>query len=179
MLGSGRQVSTESHKNRFVRGLRAGKLLESEMRERLLATWRGVLAGGSMFGFEIVYTTDPDNMMILISNYNPSGMQSRSVALGEELAVLVLAQTGPRFSLGVALGFDSDRGLVVSRVVPGSAAERDGLQAGDGLISANGTPFGDDPLAVLDPLLAAGKRIEFKIEREGKQMTVGVKPNPR
>ena len=50
------------------------------------------------------------------------------------------------------------RGLTVSQVVPGSAAERDGLRTGDRLLSANGKPFGDDALAILDPFLATGER---------------------
>ena len=160
-------------------GMRAGKLLNEEMGRRLLSTWRGPLAGGSIFGYEIVYTTNPDNMMILISNRNPDGGQSAAVALGEEIAGLTLGRTRPRFSLGVGLEFDSDRGLTISQVVSGSAAERDGLQSGDRLISANGTPFGDDALAVLDPYLASGEKIEFAVERDGKSMKIGVKPNPR
>ncbi len=172
-------MSTVPDMRRFVSGMRAGKLLDAERRERLFSTWRGVLAGGSMFGYEIVYTTDADNMMILISNYNPDGGQSVAVELAESLAALTQGRTRPGFSLGIGLDFDTDQGLTVSQVVPGSAAERDGLKTGDRLISANGIPFGDDPLAVLDPFLASGERIKFAIERDGKSMTVGVKPNPR
>ena len=179
VLGSGGQVSTVPDMRRFVSGMRAGKLLDAERRERLLSTWRGLLAGGSIFGYEIVYTTDPDNMMILISNYNPDGGQSVAVELAENLAALTQDRTRARFSLGIGLEIDTEKGLTVSQVVPGSAAQRDGLKTGDRLISANGIPFGDDPLAVLDPFLASGERIKFAIERDGKSMTVGVKPNPR
>jgi len=179
VLGSGGQVSTVADMHRFVTGMRAGKLLDDEMRERLLSTWRGVLAGGSIFGYEIVYTTDPDNMMILISNHNPNGGESGAVSLAEDLAGLSLGRTRPKFSLGIGLDMDTERGLTVSQVVPGSAAERDGLKTGDRLISANGTPFGDDPMAVLDPFLASGEKIKFGIERDGKKLNVGVKPNPR
>ena len=179
VLGSGGQVSTVPDMRRFVSGMRAGKLLNAETRERLFSTWRGVLAGGSMFGYEIVYTTDPDNMMILISNHNPGGGQSIAVELAEDLAALTLDRMRPRFSLGIGLDFDTDRGLMVSQVVPGSAAERDGLKTGDRLISANGKPFDDDPLVVLDPFLASGETITFAIERDGKKMSVAVKPNAR
>ncbi len=179
VLGSGGQVSTVPDMRRFVTGMRGGKLLNDEMRERLLSTWRGMLAGGSIFGYEIIYTTDPDNMMILISNYNPDGEQSGAVALAEELASLTQGRTRPKFSLGIGLDFDTDRGPTVSQVVAGSAAERDGLKTGDRLISANGNLFGDDPLAVLDPFLASGEKIQFAIERDGEKMTVDVKPNPR
>lgn len=179
VLGSGGQVSTVPDMRRFVSGMRAGKLLDAERRERLLSTWRGVLAGGSIFGYEIVYTTDPDNMMILISNYNPDGGQSVAVELAENLAALTQDRTRARFSLGIGLEIDTEKGLTVSQVIPGSAAQRDGLKTGDRLISANGIPFGDDPLAVLDPFLASGERIKFAIERDGKSMTVSVKPKAR
>lgn len=53
---------------------------------------------------------------------------------------------------------DTDRGLAISQVVAGSAADRDGLKSGDRLISANGIPFGEDPMALLAPYLATGKR---------------------
>jgi CubicO group peptidase (beta-lactamase class C family) len=179
VLGSGGQVSTVGDMHRFVTGMRGGKLLNEEMRERFLSSWRGVLAGGSIFGYEIIYTTDADNMMILISNYNPDGGDSTAVALAEDIANLTMGRTRPRFSLGIGLEMDSETGLTVSQVVAGSAAERDGLKTGDRLISANGTPFGDDALAVLDPFLASGEKITFAIEREGKKLSVGVQPNPR
>jgi len=145
----------------------------------LLTTWRGVLAGGSIFGYEILYSTDPDNMSILISNYAPGGGQSRAVALGEALANLADAASAPRYSLGVGLEFDPQQGLTISRVMPRSAAERDGLKVGDVLLKAGGQSFGDDPLAVLDPYLESGKAVPFSIERDGKAMEITVKPNPR
>ena len=117
--------------------------------------------------------------MILISNHNPGECHSAAVELGEELAGLTLGRTRPRFSLGIGLDFDIDRGLTISQVVSGSAAERDGLKSGDRLISANGMPFREDALAVLDPYLATGEKIEFAVERDGKSIKIGVKPNPR
>ena len=179
VLGSGGQTSTAGDMIRFVRGMRAGKLLQPEMREKLFAEWRGTLAGGSVFGYEIVYTTDPDNMMILLSNNNPQGGDSPAVRLAMELAELAQAGSRPPFSLGVGLEFDPETGLSISGVMPGSAAERDGLQAGDRLVSANGQAFADDPMAVLEPLLATGERIEFRVVRAGKELTLAVKPDRR
>ena len=85
----------------------------------------------------------------------------------------------PRFSLGVRLDVDFEHGLTVAGLLEGGAAERDGLQAGDRLIRAGGQPFGDDPLAVLGPLLSSGDPIDFEIERDGEPMSVTVKPDPR
>ena len=67
----------------------------------------------------------------------------------------------------------------IAEVVPGSAAEQQGLRAGDRLISANGTRINADPMSVLDPLLRTGDTIDFEIERDGDRMKVAVKPRPR
>lgn len=180
VMGSGGQVSTADDLLRFVRGMNAGRLLDERHAELLLATWRGgPLAGGSIFGFEAMAGTDPDNTFVLLSNSNPDGGESRTIALGEALGDLVASASAPPFSLGVGLAIDSETGLSIDRVMPDSAAERDGLRAGDRLISANGTAFGDDPMAVLDPLLREGDAIRFRISRDGKELTVKVQPNPR
>ena len=63
--------------------------------------------------------------------------------------------------------------------MPGSAAEKGGLLAGDRLLEANGRPFGDDPLGVLDPYLQSGEPIDFKIVRDGEEKTLRVRPAPR
>lgn len=56
---------------------------------------------------------------------------------------------------------------------------RSAPKIGDRLIGANGTRFGDDPLALLDPLLLTGAAIRFEIERDGEHLEIEVKPNPR
>lgn len=189
VMGSGGQVSTTWDLYRWHRALAEGKILDEEHLARYWSPRGSLLTGGDMFGFEIVYTQGPDDMFILASNAGgPAGVE-RIQSLGRELASLVLAGQGtspsgeaPAYSLGVQLGIDAtDAGLVVlvDAVVPGSAAERDGLRPGDRLLSADGTPFGDDPLAVLDPLLRTGQTIRFEIERDGTRKTVEVTPRPR
>jgi CubicO group peptidase (beta-lactamase class C family) len=179
VLGSGGQVSTVGDMLRFVRAMNDGKLLSETSHQRFQDNWGGILAGGDAFGFEIVYTTDPQNMMILISNYNPPDRVGQTTQFAEALALLSLGRSMPRFSLGVRLEVDHEQGVTIAGVVEGSAAERDGLQAGDRLIGAGGTPFDGDPLDVLDPFLSSGDPIEFEIERAGKSMKVTVKPDPR
>ena len=70
-------------------------------------------------------------------------------------------------------------GVTIARVVPGSAADRDGLRAGDILLTAGGKPLVPDPLNVLDAYLRTGKAITFELERSGARQTVVVTPNPR
>lgn len=180
VMGSGGQVSTADDLIRFVRGVHGSDLLEPEMRDKILATWRvGPLAGGSMFGFEVICGTNPDNMVVVLSNSNPEGGDSPAVAFAEELAMLAARENAPPFSLGVGLEIDSELGVSVSRVVPGSAAERDGLLAGDVLVAVNGRALGRDPLEVLDPYLRSGEKMSFRVRRSGEEMTVAVKPNRR
>jgi S1-C subfamily serine protease len=166
---------------RWHRALAAGKILQGEYLGRYWDGPGSLLAGGDQFGFEVLYTQGPDTMMVIMSNARGTGGMRRFEDLGRELADLVSGRVGrpaPRFSLGVMLAIDGE-GVTVDDLRPGSAAERDGLRPGDRLLSANGKPLGDDPLAALDPFLATGETIRFEIRRGGRSMTVNVKPDPR
>lgn len=83
----------------------------------------------------------------------------------------------PKFSLGIEMKVEADGGVTIQRVMPGSAAERDGLKEGDVLLAANGEKVGDP--AVLRPFLDSGRAIHFEIDRAGKRTSVSVQPNPR
>jgi C-terminal processing protease CtpA/Prc len=83
------------------------------------------------------------------------------------------------FFLGVAMRVEGGEGVFVEELLPDGAAGRDGLEVGDRLVKANGKELGDDPIAVLRPILMKGDKISFEIERDGETMTVDVKPNPR
>jgi S1-C subfamily serine protease len=72
-----------------------------------------------------------------------------------------------------------DGGVVVHGLVPGGAAERDGLMRGDVLLTANGSVLRDPIMATLAPLLQKDDPIAFEIERAGRRSVVKVKPNPR
>jgi S1-C subfamily serine protease len=70
-------------------------------------------------------------------------------------------------------------GVLVVGVLEGSAAQRDGLKAGDTILEIGGKPVGDDPLRLLDPYLSTGKAIPFLLERGGSKVRITVKPDPR
>ena len=97
----------------------------------------------------------------------------------ESLANLSMGRSMPKFSLGVQLRVDDERGLTIAGLVEGGAAKRDGLKTGDRLIRAGGESFGDEPLEVLGPFLTSGDPIEFQIERDGELMKVTVRPEAR
>ena len=88
-------------------------------------------------------------------------------------------ETEAKFSLGISMIVGSDEGVIIQQVVEGSAAEKDGLQAGDRIVSVGGKPIGDAPMDVLDPYLKNGTPIEFEVDREGKTLTIRVTPLPK
>ncbi len=177
VMGSGGQFSTTGDMYRWHRALADGKILSGDFLSRYWGPRGTVLAGGDMFGFEIVYTQGPETMMILITN--PGFGMGIFQELSKGLARLVNQQSAPRFSLGIEMDLREGEAITIVRVVKGSAAERDGLWPGDVLLSIGGKSLGDDPLAVLDPYLATGKPIPFEILRSGQRQSVTVQPDPR
>jgi C-terminal processing protease CtpA/Prc len=84
-------------------------------------------------------------------------------------------QIASKFSLGVKLAID-DGSVRIDEVIEGSAAARDGLKNGDLLLKANGKALDGE---LIGTLLQTGDPISFELTRDGKTMTVKVKPNPR
>lgn len=177
VMGSGGQFSTTGDMYRWHRALADGKILSGDFLSRYWGPRGTVLAGGDMFGFEIVYTQGPETMMIMTTNHG-FGMGTFH-ELSKGLARLVNQESAPRFSLGIEMDVREGEAITIVRVVKGSAAERDGLWPGDVLLSIGGKSLGDDPLAVLDPYLATGKPIPFEILRSGQRQSVTVQPDPR
>ena len=101
------------------------------------------------------------------------------VRVSRRLGNFLLAPYLPKYVLGIGMGPGPEGTVEVTGVRPGSAAERDGLREGDLLISAGGVVFGDEPMAVLDPYLESGDAIVFVLRRDGKELEVTVRPDPR
>lgn len=85
----------------------------------------------------------------------------------------------PPFSVGIAMRIEEGEGVIIDQVLPDSAAERDGLKAGDRIVKVGDKEIGDDPLALLTPYLKNGDKISFEVDRDGESVTVEVKPNKR
>ncbi len=178
VMGSGGQVSTVADMNRWIAALHAGKVVSDEHVRKITGSFSGLAVGGDMFGFEIFYSQHPESRFILTSNnVNSRQRRTRMNQFARELHQLITPRN--RYSLGIEMNIDSDVGVSIQRVISGSAAEKFGLKSGDRLISANGQSLLPDPMAVLDPLLASGDPITFKIERGNKQITVNVRPSLR
>ena len=179
VMGSGGQVSTLGDMLRWETAMRTGKTLSPESKKLYLRGGDGVSADGDMFGFEFMHSRNPDQLFMIISNAVDSREKRQKFdALGRRLNGLVRGSKA-QYSLGIAMRVGSDEGVIVERVVAGSAAEKDGLQSGDVLVSANGLPMADEPMEVLGKFLKNGTPIEFEVIRDGKTQTIRVTPLPK
>ncbi|OBT07361.1 serine endoprotease DegQ [Vibrio sp. UCD-FRSSP16_10] len=77
--------------------------------------------------------------------------------------------------LADALGYESSRGAFVNQVMPDSAAEKAGLQAGDVIVSVNGKSIDTfSELRAKVATLGAGKKVQLGVIRDGKDKTFDV-----
>ncbi len=120
--------------------------------------------GGSAapgIGFAIASNTVKDIAAQLVA-HNGHVVNSHRAALGIS-AVGLADQSGQPTGVGIA------------KLLPGGAADKAGLQAGDVIASINGTPITD--LAALQSALATlqvGQKVPVVLTRNGKQLTVKV-----
>ena len=75
-------------------------------------------------------------------------------------------------SIAEALNLDVEQGALVSQVVPGSAAEQAGLQAGDVIVEVNGRPVDSSGLRNMIGLMRLGTGMEITFIREGERRKV-------
>ncbi|MCA9293608.1 MAG: serine hydrolase [Phycisphaerales bacterium] len=175
VMGTGGQVSTTHDMLKWIRFVRDGGVLSEGDARRLFP--QGVaLSGGDSYGFEIVYTTNPDTMMIIISNNVDAERRRHFNGLARALVQLVNA---PRVSLGVALGIEESGRIVITQVAPGSPAEGAGLQVDDVLVSMGGVPVDGDNLRELLTTLRAGQSVSIVVRRHEAERTLSVTPRAR
>jgi CubicO group peptidase (beta-lactamase class C family) len=176
VMGSGGMQSTTHDLHRWLLAIREGATLSPAS---AASYWSGgVAAGGDERGFLCMYTEGPENLVILCSNAH-SGPNDRTRAFATRLTELVAGRPPSPFVLGVELRVEAGGEVSVARVMPGGAAERDGLRAGDVLVSANGTPMRDPIGPILESLLRTGTAITFEIDRDGARSRITVRPDPR
>ncbi|MBI3408034.1 MAG: serine hydrolase [Planctomycetes bacterium] len=178
VMGSGGQVSTAMDMWRWVQAVSGGKILSKESLKHY-GTGQGMLTGGDMYGFEIMYAGNERSCMFIMSNTGSPKTRKKLLNFGEALTALVTDRKPSKFLLGVAFDVLDDGRVKILRVNPGGAAERDGLRAGDMVLKIAGKQLGENPLSLLSPFLETGDAIVFEIERDGKRETVTVKPSPR
>src|SRR3954447_19213727 len=105
---------------------------------------------------------------------------------------IIVAVAGPVFSLLLALFFagivwaighpvsEGDATTVIGYVMPGSPAEKAGLDRGDKILSVDGKPvrrfMGMNDSISWDVVRSEGEKIAVKFQRDGKVQTVWVEP---
>ena len=137
------------------------------------------------------------------ASFNPRGSMAGNIGLGfaipSNLAVSIknqlLANGGVvrRGSFGIdtqdldertarGLGLAEPRGVVVTRVYPGSAGAKAGLRVGDVILAANGERIdSSEALRNFQGLQAADARVQLDVRRDGQalQLTTGLSQAPR
>ncbi len=178
VMGSGGQTSTAEDMWKWTQAVKGGKLLSKESLQLFAGPGEGMLVGGDRYGFDILYAGNAKSFMVVMSNARAPKRRPQLERLGQELTALVTDRKPAQFTLGVQLKVEEDGPIKIESVIPGGAAEKAGLKAGDLLLKANGKPLGETPAAVL-ALLQTGNEIEFEIDRDGQRQTIKVKPAPR
>jgi CubicO group peptidase (beta-lactamase class C family) len=178
VMGSGGQVSTAPDMWRWVQAIHGGKIVSPASAERY-GDGQGILAGGDMYGFEIVYAGNNRSCMILMSNAGSPQRMQQWTDLADALAPLVLQRKPSKFTLGLQLEVDDNDRVKVQAVTPGGPAARAGLLVGDVLLKIGGKELGNRPVATLGAALKTGEPFELEFERDGRRNTVSVKPIPR
>lgn len=174
--GSGGMVSTTHDMHRWHQAIYGGLLSERALRLYSVGPG-GYNEGGSQYGYVICSTEGRDTRFYFISNSLED--RARVARLADDLASLVWADELPPYTLGIMFNPRNGERVTLVGVAPGGAAERDGLREGDTLLTADGEPFGPDPLRRINALLETGRPIRFEVARDGARVTVTVRPNPR
>ena len=81
----------------------------------------------------------------------------------------------PKYIIGVGVELRGAE-LVVTHLLPGAPAERDGIRKGDALLGLNGRAFGSDPHTELTAAVAGANPIIVKLRRGADVKHVTVTP---
>ena len=188
----------------------AGLIVVHEAGHFFAATWQGIRVSSFSIGFGpvlieykrrgvqfalraiplggfVAFPDDDDDSPIpkndpnLLSN-RPLPQRALVIAAGV-LANLLLAYTvllGQGLVLGIPAGFSASPGVLVSGVQPGQAAAAAGLQAGDRILSLNGSDLGGGQSAVaalVERIKAApDQTLRLDAERNGQTLPLQLTP---
>jgi regulator of sigma E protease len=169
----------------FVAGVPALRPVVGEVRPGSMAERAGLQAGDEIVrvGTRDVVTREGAVLAILDRLMQGSsielGLRSEE-GLGRSTALKIEGNSRPLTEPGAllpGLGFDFWYPAVparVGKVLPGSPAERAGLQEGDEIIAVSGHSVADFPALVDEVQPNAGRTLEFDIRRDGDRRQVSV-----
>ena len=112
----------------------------------------------------------PSLLAIILFVFFPAGAADTASVEGAEA----------RAFIGIAMGGSSDGGTRVESVIPGTAAEKSGLAAGDVILRIDDTPT-DSPRRVREAIasLHPGDEIEIELLRSGELRKIRLELGPR
>jgi S1-C subfamily serine protease len=146
------------------------------------ANWGGpvVDAGGRLVGLATAAPQAGSRIGLVVPAPNLRRSVTQLVELGRPgrswVGLWVRPLDGER---AAELGVTPPRGLLVSRVAPGSPAQEAGLVAGDVVLELAGTPVGSPAeLATLADRVAPGESAPLAIVRAGRLQTLRLRPAP-
>src|ERR1051326_7167134 len=158
-----------------------------ELGHFLAARWRGLYIEGFGGGFVKLPQLAPMDMIEGKADLDRAALPKISA-----LDKIIVAVAGPLFSVLLALFFacvvwavghpvsESDLTTVIGYVQKDSSAAKAGLLPGDKIIEVDGRPvsrfFGMNDSVVWNVVRSEGPTIPFKVERDGKVMTIDVVP---
>jgi len=143
------------------------------------ATGVGNIGSGLMKDFAV--TLDQANRRIRFRRAGETPAPAKVVRAAPGAAPGPTRVTRPspgRYGIGVLLAASPDA-LVVDGVVPGGAAEADGLRAGDRIVAVNGTPLAEVAPDSLRTVFGTPEPVHLTVERDGETVELIVTPRPR
>ncbi|MAO21561.1 MAG: hypothetical protein CMJ35_00500 [Phycisphaerae bacterium] len=177
VMGSGGMVGTTGDLYKFTQAIKDGTLIPARVRHHFPRD--SVTLNGNRYGFQTAYNTGIDNLFFINSN-SADIMKGYSIAdFARTLEDLCFDLPAPNFSIGIAFGINENDELFAHEVLPGTPADRAGLEQGDLLLTANGERFDlADPLETIRPSIDKGVTLKLRIRRDGKLMTITIEPAP-
>ncbi|WP_168221700.1 S1C family serine protease [Aquisphaera giovannonii] len=174
-------------------GIVSGRGLVNTPRGDFEGLWTDAITGGANAGGPLV---DLEGRVVAIG-LNPvdgAGSPERfGLAIPAEAARRFISEVSDpgqvrRGYLGLTIGEERGdpldagvpRGLVITAVLPGSAAEQSGFRAGDRLLAVDGLPIGEvDGLSRVVEAAPVGTEFRLRVSREGKATELVVRSRPR
>lgn len=103
--------------------------------------------------------------------------QANARARFERTGAANAAPAAPRRTIG-AMMRPAPEGMLVDKVIPGGAAEKAGLRAGDLITRVNGRPISDFSPADLRAAFTGEAPAKLEVKRAGETLTIEVRPAP-
>ena len=126
----------------------------------------------------------PSDSIVMALKFNAPIYVTRSLFENMSIPIEAQPETGKGYGLDMQeippelakyLALDSNRGVMVSAVRPGSQADKDGIQSGDILVEINGQAI-TDVLSVKDLMENSKSPLKVKITREKQILIITLHP---